>query len=140
MTLLAHKLVRIIETHADAMTVALEERIAACDRCSDYHKVSSEELKRLVGGIYRELGQWLISKTEAEIEQRYFAIGVRRAEQGVAVSQLLWCIVLVKENLWDYLRRNEILESASQVFGEMELLQLVEQFFRSRHLLRRSRA
>ncbi len=33
-------------------------------------------------------------------------IGIRRAEQCVPVSQLLWCIVLVKENLWDYLRDN----------------------------------
>jgi reverse gyrase len=56
-------------------------------------------------------------------------IGTRRAEQCVPVSQLLWCIVLVKENLWEYLRNNENLENTTQIFGELELMQMVDQFF-----------
>jgi hypothetical protein len=56
-------------------------------------------------------------------------IGMRRAEQCVPVSQLLWCIVLVKENLWEYLKNNETLETTSQIFSELELMQMVDQFF-----------
>ena len=41
----------------------------------------------------------------------------------------MWCIVLVKENLWDYLRDNEDIENTAQIFGELELTQLVDQFF-----------
>ena len=74
------------------------------ERCGTYTRVSSEELKKLVTGIYANLGQWLITKTEQDIERRYITIGARRAEQCVPVSQLVWCIVLVKENLWDYLK------------------------------------
>jgi hypothetical protein len=129
MTILAHRLMRMIETHSEALTESLEARIVKSERCADYRHVSSDELKTLVGGIYSQLGQWLVTKTEQDIERRYMTIGTRRAEQCVPVSQLLWCIVLVKENLWEYLKDNETLENTTEIFGELELMQMVDQFF-----------
>jgi hypothetical protein len=129
MTILAHKLMRVIETHAQTLAETLEAKILRSERCADYSRVSAEEMKTLVGGMYGHLGEWLITKTEQDIERRYTTIGERRAEQCIPVSQLVWCIVLVKENLWDYLRDNEDLENTAQIFGELELTQLVDQFF-----------
>ena len=129
MSILVHRLTRLIELHADALAASLEARIASSDRCASYTRVSGDELKMLVAGIYGQLGDWLVSKTEDEIERRYAAIGVRRAEQRVPVSELVWCIVLVKENLWEFLREQEALGNVSQIFGELALMQLVEQFF-----------
>jgi hypothetical protein len=120
---------KLIETHADALAETLEAKIVSSDRCMDYSRVSGEELKTLVGGIYGQLGLWLVTKTEEDVERRYTMIGTRRAEQCVPVSQLLWCIVMVKENLWDYLKNLESLESTSEIFGELELMQMVDQFF-----------
>jgi len=120
---------RLIETHAEALAEALETKISTSERCTNYSRVSSDELKTLVGGIYGQLGQWLVTKTEEDIERRYTMIGTRRAEQCVPVSQLLWCIVLVKENLWEYLKNNESMENTAQIFGELELMQMVDQFF-----------
>ncbi len=129
MTILAHKLIRMIETHSRALAETLEAKLLRSERCADYRRISPEEMKALVVGIYGHLGEWLITKTEQDIEQRYSTIGERRAEQSVPVSQLVWCIVLVKENLWDYLRNNEDLENTSQIFGELELTQMVDAFF-----------
>ena len=129
MSILAHKLMRLIEVHADALAETLEFRIAACERCATYSRVSRDELKTLVAGIYGQLGQWLVTKTEEDIERRYTMIGTRRAEQSVPASELLWCIVLVKENLWEYLRDKEGLENTQEIFGELELMQMVDQFF-----------
>lgn len=129
MTILAHRLMRMIETHSQLLAETLEAKLLRSERCADYHHVSQDELKTLVSGIYGHLGEWLVTKTEEDIERRYSSIGARRAEQNVPVSQLVWCIVLVKENLWDYLRNNEDLENTSQIFGELELTQMVDQFF-----------
>jgi hypothetical protein len=129
MSILVHRLTRLIELHADTLAATLEARIASSDRCASYCRVSPDELKMLVAGIYGQLGDWLVSKTEDQIERRYVAIGGRRAEQRVPVSELLWCIVLVKENLWEFLREQEALGNVSQIFGELALMQLVEQFF-----------
>jgi hypothetical protein len=129
MSILAHKFMRLIEVHADALAETLDKKIADSERCATYSRVSAGELKTLVGGIYGQLGQWLVTKTEEDIERRYTMIGVRRAEQSVPVSELLWCIVLVKENLWEYLKNNETLENTQQIFGELELMQMADQFF-----------
>lgn len=129
MTMLAHRLTRLIETHSDQLVESLEDRIARSQRCDEYRRVNSTELKNLVAGIYGQLGQWLVTKTEADIQSRYTNIGMRRAEEGIPVTQLLWCIMLVKENLWEYLRNNENLENTAQIFGELVLTQMVDQFF-----------
>jgi hypothetical protein len=79
--------------------------------------------------IYRHLGDWLLGKTEFDIKERYLEIGERRAEQHVPLSQLVWVIVLTKENLWDYLKQEAGLERPTEIFGELEMLQLLDQFF-----------
>jgi hypothetical protein len=126
----AYRLVRLIETHAAGLANGLQNKIDASDRVHDYHsKVPREELTRVVNEIYQNLGQWLLAKTESDIESRYIKIGMRRAEQGVPQSQVLWVIALVKENLWEYLKQEHVLEKPVEIFGSLEMLELLEQFF-----------
>ena len=75
------------------------------------------------------LGEWLLGKTEADVERRYLEIGAQRAAQGVPVSQVVWMICLVRENLWDYLQKHAELERPAEIFGELELLEMLDQFF-----------
>ncbi len=70
-----------------------------------------------------------MGKTEADIEQRYLEIGAQRAAQGVPVSQVVWMICLVRENLWDYLQKHAELERPAEIFGELELLEMLDKFF-----------
>ena len=79
--------------------------------------------------IYRHLGDWLLGKSEFDIKERYSEIGARRAQQHVPLSQLVWVIVLTKENLWEYLKLEAGMERPVEVFGELEMLQLLDQFF-----------
>jgi hypothetical protein len=127
--MLAYRLVRLIETHSDALAAGLLEKVKNAGLAAYTEKVPPEELKQRVYEIYRHLGQWLLGKTELEIERRYEEIGARRAAQGVPLSQLVWAIVLTKENLWNFLKCESILERPVEVFGELEMLQLLEQFF-----------
>jgi len=75
------------------------------------------------------VGEWLLSKTEADIERRYREIGRRRAQQGVPLSQLFWAIMLVKENLLEFLQRETVDEKPNEILGELEVIQLLNQFF-----------
>jgi hypothetical protein len=127
--MLAYRLVRLIETHSDALAASLLERVRSSPLLTDYRKVPPEELKLRVSEIYRHLGDWLISKSERDIEERYSEIGTRRATQAVPLSQLSWTIVLTKENLWEYLKKETVMERPTEVFGELEMLQLLDQFF-----------
>jgi hypothetical protein len=68
-------------------------------------------------------------KDEVHLEQRYLEIGARRCLQQVPLSEVVWVIVLTKENLWEFIKKESVLERPVEVFGELEMLQLLEQFF-----------
>ncbi len=127
---LGWRLVRLIEQHADPLAKGLWERLQSSERTSDYvRRVPPEELKDRVGEIYRHLGEWLLKKTEADVEHRYIAIGERRYAQGVRLSQLQFMIVATKEHLWEYVSREALADRPVELFQELELFQLVDQFF-----------
>jgi len=127
--MLLYRLVRLIETHSQALAAALLLKVQESEHTRDYRNVPAEELKERVYEIYRHLGDWLLGKTEFDIEQRYLEIGAKRAHQLVPFSQVAMAIMLTKETLWEFLRRESILDRPVEVFGELELLQLLEQFF-----------
>lgn len=131
LSVLGSRMVRLIETHSEPLARGVVELVQKSERCQDFlHKVSPEELQQRVQEIYQHLGEWLTRKTERDIELRYTAIGKRRAEQGVSLSQLMFAIVATKEHLWAYVAK-EVLAAPRPVelFQEVELAQAVEQFF-----------
>jgi hypothetical protein len=127
--MLAYRLVRLIETHSEGLAKALRKKIENCPKLADYDNVPSEELTERVHEVYRNLGEWLMAKTESDIESRYVEIGRKRAYQGVPSSQVTWTICLVKENLWDYLKQESVIERPAEIFGELEMLEMLDQFF-----------
>ena len=127
--MLAYRLVRLIETHSDALAAALLEKVQSSELTRGYRNVAPEELRQRVYEIYRRLGDWLLGKSAFDIEQRYEEIGTRRAHQGVPISELIWVIILTKENLWEFLKKENVMERPAEVFGELEMMQLLDQFF-----------
>jgi len=127
--MLLYRLVRLTETHSQALAASLLLRVQESEHTREYRNVPPEELKDRVYEIYRHLGEWLMGKTEFDIEKRYRGIGAQRAQQGVPFSQVAMAIMLTKENLWDFLKKESTIDRPVEVFGELEMLQLLEQFF-----------
>jgi len=127
--MLLYRFVRLIETHSQALAASLLNRVQNSDDTQAYQSVPPDELKQRVYEIYRHLGDWLLGKTEFDIEQRYLEIGARRAQQHVPYSQVAMVIVLTKENLWEFLKTQSDMERPVEVFGELEMLQMLERFF-----------
>jgi len=128
--MLAYKLVRLIETHSDGLSAGLLEKVQNSELTRSYRNVPPEDLKERVFEIYRHLGEWLLGKGSSfDIEQRYEEIGTRRVHQGVPISELVWVIILTKENLWEFLHKESLPERPIEAFGELEMLQLLDQFF-----------
>jgi hypothetical protein len=127
--MLSYRLVRLIESHAGALAEGLEQKVKASVQVTHFRDISAQEMRERVYEIYRHLGEWLLGKNELEIEQRYREIGARRAQQNVPLSEVVQAIVLVKENLWEFLKSEAVAESAVEILGELELLQMLEMFF-----------
>ncbi|MGO8985282.1 MAG: hypothetical protein ACLQFM_10885 [Terriglobales bacterium] len=128
--MMLYRLVRLIETHSQALASCLLDKVQNSELTPSFKKnVPPDELKERVYEIYHHLGEWLMAKDEFQLQQRYLQIGSDRAKQRVPVSQVIWVIVLTKENLWDFIKKESVLERPVEVFGELEMLQLLEQFF-----------
>jgi hypothetical protein len=127
--MMLHRLVRLIENNSEALAAGLLERVQKSEAMPDYRNVPAAELRERVYEIYRHLGDWLITKDAYDLERRYLAIGARRAQQKVPMSQVAWAIILTKENLWEFIKKETSIERAIEVFGEMEMLQLLDRFF-----------
>jgi len=128
--MILYRLVRLIETHSQALAACLLDRVQASSLTQSYQQhVPGEELKETVYEIYRHLGEWLLGKDESQLEQRYLKIGSRRASQQVPLSELIWVIILTKENLWDFIKKESGWERPTEAIGELEMLQLLDQFF-----------
>lgn len=77
----------------------------------------------------QHLSEWLLTKTAYDIERRYLELGERRASQGVVLSDFCWAIAVTKEHLWEFLERQGFRRAPVEIYGEMELLRLLDQFF-----------
>jgi hypothetical protein len=128
--MIALKLVRLIEAHHDELAHSLMRKIEECSKCAELKKlVPRQELEARVSEVYSHLSDWLLNKTEHDIFVTYTALGKHRFEQGVPFFQFFWGILLVKENLWDFLERESVDLTGLALQGEFELLRLMGQFF-----------
>ena len=127
--ILTYRLVRLIEDNSETLATTLLDKVRTSPLLGEYRNVPEAELKERVREIYSHLGEWLLTRKERDIAERYTEIGERRAEQGVPLSQLVWTITVTKDNLWEFLKHKQTVEDLPGVWGELELLQLLDQFF-----------
>lgn len=127
--MIALRLVRLIETNADTLAESLLKKFRISAHTQSMLRVPDDELRERCSEIYRNLSEWLLHKTDVEIEHRFRAVGQRRAEQGVPLADLVWAILLTKEHLWRFLEQEGFLRSPLELYGELELLRLLGQFF-----------
>ncbi len=127
--MLAYRLVRLIESHSEQLAQGLMQKIETSDKLREFSRVPQEEFRQRVREIYQNLGEWLLGKSEQDVERRYTEIGRRRLAQGIPCSQLLQAIMLTKEHLVEFLKHNAVTEKPVEVFGELELIQLLDEFF-----------
>lgn len=127
--MIALRLVRLIEDHSEELAQGLLGKFQRSPRTQDFSKVPVQELRERVHEILHHLSEWLLQKKDSDIEKRYREIGARRAAQRVSLSDYCWAIVLTKEHIWEFLQRQGFLQSPLEIYGEMELLRLLDQFF-----------
>jgi hypothetical protein len=127
--MLGMRFVRLIEAHSQTLMLGLVQKIRTSERSSDFRKIPAEELQLAVMEVYRNLGEWLLQKTEKDIALRFRAIGARRASQQIRLHHLVWALMLSRDHLFGFLQREAFADNVFELHGELELHQLLNQFF-----------
>ena len=123
------RLVRLVERHAERLAQGVTEQIRAAERTSDFRRIPAQDLRLAAADVYRNLGEWLLQKTESEIEARFSAIGSRRALEGVGRHQFVWALMLTRDHLWRFLEQEGFADNVVALYGEQELRHMLNQFF-----------
>jgi hypothetical protein len=127
--MLGIKLVRLIEAHSGELSRGLTEQIRTSERTSDFKKIPADDLRLAAAEVYKNLGEWLLQKTESDIESRFRAVGAHRAAEGVRLHQVVWALLLSRDHLWHFLRHRSFADNVVALYGELELQRLLNQFF-----------
>ena len=127
--MIALRLVRLIEAHSDSIAKNLVTKFGSSPRTTGMRKITGSEL---LGGMHEllfHLSEWLLMKTDADVEQRYRTVGASLRSKDIALADACWAITMTKQYLWEFLQKQGFLRSPVELYGEMELLRLLDQFF-----------
>jgi hypothetical protein len=127
--MLGSRLVHMIEEHADDLANGLTAKLAQSNLTSDFRKIPTEELQKAAAELYRNLGEWLLKKTEKDIEQHFVSIAQRRSAEGIRLPQLVWALVISRNHLYQFLLGHAFADSIFELYSELEVQQLLNQFF-----------
>jgi len=88
--MLALKLLHLIERDSEELAAGLTKRILESERTCDFRKIPPQGLELAAAEVYRNLGQWLLYKTDTDISDRFQAIAANRVANGVGLHQFVW--------------------------------------------------
>lgn len=123
------RLVRLIEAHSETLSKGLTELIHKSERTSEFRRIPAADLRLAGSEVYRNLGEWLLQKTERDIAERFQTVAKRRAADGIPLHQFVWALMLSRDHLWHFLRVESFADNIVALHGEMELQLLLNQFF-----------
>jgi hypothetical protein len=75
--MLGLRLMRLVEAHSEELAAGLTEKLRKAERTCDFRRIPPEDLHPRAAEVYHNLGVWLLTKTEDDIEKRFKAIGAR---------------------------------------------------------------
>jgi len=127
--MLGIKFARLIENNCELLGEGLVQKLKASGRTDAYRSIPEHELMHDVQVLYRNISEWLVTRTELDVQHYYNRIGMRRAEQGVPIGQFVWALILGKEHLWSFMEREAVTGGALELVNELGFLLALEQFF-----------
>jgi hypothetical protein len=127
--MLSDLLIRIIESHAEELTLGAVKKLQSSPRTRCYHGLRQDELYRRVYEVYHDLGGWLGEKTDHAVRTWYSELGEKRFQEGIPLGEVLWSLVLIKYHLRDYVSTSGLADSAIELYRQQELDRLIGQFF-----------
>jgi hypothetical protein len=128
-TMVSLKLVRLIEEHSNELTDQLVYKLHSASRTCALREVSPAELRSRVQELLWHFHTWLVSKTDSKMQERYIEIGRHDASRNVALPDLCWAIIVIKEHVWEFVERQAFHSNPVEILAEFELMRFMDLFF-----------
>ncbi len=136
--MLSSKLVRLIEEHAEPLTVQILRDIRNDTRLTHAAGLPEGELRDRAREVLQHLGHWLTTSGEEELARRFERLGHLRHEEGIPLDEVVLCCHHMKNRMLEFVRGQGIGQNVVELYAEEELEHLVGRFFDAKvyHVIR----
>ena len=126
--MLSSTLVQKIEDHSQQITNRVIRQIQHDPKVLEIKKLLESELRDRTHDVLKNLGHWLAVSSETELAKYYEKLGRERFEQSIPLHEVVRCFQILKDNMIDFVREQEI-KSSVELYAEQELQRQVGGFF-----------
>ena len=127
--MLSGRLVHLIESHQEEITTSVMREMRRHPDLAHFHRLPDAELRERAQLILENLGKWLSASYEAEIEQRYQALGRMRFEEGIPLHECVRALSIIKNKMLDFVHERQLNRTSLELYAEEELERRVGHFF-----------
>jgi hypothetical protein len=110
--MISAKLVELVEIHSGRLTNDVVQDLVTNPRTPGFRSVSRQELEQRVFQIFHHLGNWIGNARSATVEGEFSEWGSRRFDQGIALSEIVFAIIVLKQHLHRYIRDNGLVDAS----------------------------
>lgn len=123
------KLVRVIEEHTDELAGEIAGKLHSDPRTQSLRRIPAPELRKRIQETLCQFHASLLTSADRNVQEHYRELGRHHAGQNVALPDLCWAIVLIKEHLWHFVERRVLHTTSVEIHAELELIRLLDLFF-----------
>jgi hypothetical protein len=127
--MLSGKLIHLIEAHQEQIASNVIREIRHHPDLAHFHKLPDAELRERGQQIMEHLGHWLSAGHEAEIEQRYEALGKARFVESIPLHESVRALAIIKNKMFDFVHEQGLARTSIDLYAEEELERRVGRFF-----------
>jgi hypothetical protein len=128
--MLPTRLIHRIEMNWEPIAASILEETRRDSRVPAYREMHAAEVRSRSEDIVKNLGYWLTSGDEAEVAERYRALGARRRNEGMALAELVAMLQIIEVQLMQHVQWENSARDALEIYGELELMRALRRFFR----------
>jgi len=126
----SQKLVNLIESHADELTMNWLLDVKRREDMPTYRTYDEKELYERAFTVYSQLGKWIsMETTTEEIASYYKALGAQRRKEGFALSEVIQALIAIRRQIWLKVQAEGFLDTVLDLSQTLELYNHVLRFF-----------
>ena len=110
--MVAEKLVELIELHAERLAADVALDLSTNARTPGFRAVPRGEMQERLFQIVNHLGDWISDRRSEKVRLEFADWGRRRFGQGIALSEIVYAVLLLKQHLRRYISDHGLVEAS----------------------------
>jgi hypothetical protein len=127
--MLLPNLILAIESHAGSLATDFVDDLMSNPDVFTLRKVGREDLEQAAIGVYGRLSAWLAVKNPKEIEELFTTRARAQRQANVPLREIVFAVILLKRHVWEFVKRNALVDSISDLYARDEAIILIAEFF-----------